>query len=266
MIRPAALFNKGRFARDFASLGRILAVACGNSRITREDLNDAELSHLEELENESDEMDKQVDEQKARWAQRQREKRARDKKMSPNVTVTPKCHGDSHDVTQCHGDIGDSHDVTILPTYLPTNHTLSNESVNTRSRGDVPDFKTVITVATSMMGVEESFARWWYQEMVARDWTTSKGGVIDNRNWRAQLKAWHNRATPQELAEINGKIAKAEAAKPKEIKAEDWVLCAERCANYSGLRCSGGCIMPPNLRPNPIPPEECQYFKGVNNG
>jgi hypothetical protein len=267
MIRPAALYNKGRYSRDFTSLGRIVAVACGNLRISREDLTDDELTHLEELENESDEMDKQVEEQKARWAERQRNKRARDKEASQNVTDVTQCHGDilmSRNVTvtsECHGDC---HDVTILPTNLPTNQTLSKESVGntrTRTRGDVPDLKTVVTIATTMMGVPEAFARWWFNEMEARDWTTTQGSRIDLRNWRAQLKAWHNKATPQELAQINSTAIKN---KPIEVTPDDWILCAERCEHYRlGYACAAGCKIPPVKCKHPHPPEECPHFKEI---
>lgn len=68
MIRPAALYNKARFSRDFASLGRVAAVLCGNAHITRDQLTDAELSSLEEIENENEEMDKVTEKERKRKA------------------------------------------------------------------------------------------------------------------------------------------------------------------------------------------------------
>ena len=109
------------------------------------------------------------------------------------------------------------------------------------------------------MGVPEAFARWWYREMTARDWTNTDGSPIGNRNWRPTLKAWFNRATPEELAEVKRQAE----VKPKvaTYKPEDWLLCAERCAAFASGRCTAGKIVPPQCRPRPIPPEECDKFR-----
>jgi hypothetical protein len=108
------------------------------------------------------------------------------------------------------------------------------------------------------MGVPEAFARWWYREMMARDWTNTDGSPISNRNWRPTLKAWFNRATPEELAEVK----RQQEVKPKVVsyKPEDWLLCAERCDAFAAGRCTFGKIVPPQFRPHPIPPEECDKF------
>lgn len=68
MVRPVSLYNKARFSRDFEALGRVIAVLCGNAHITRFELTDSELSSLEELENENDEMDKAMAKEQERKA------------------------------------------------------------------------------------------------------------------------------------------------------------------------------------------------------
>jgi hypothetical protein len=46
-------------------------------------------------------------------------------------------------------------------------------------------------------------------------------------------------------------------------KGLDWRLCEERCARFSGGRCSAGLSVPPDSGPWPLPPEECErYLKG----
>lgn len=51
--------------------------------------------------------------------------------------------------------------------------------------------------------------------------------------------------------------------KPLEIKATDWQLCAERCSMWNAGKCDAGCKIPPQLRPIPLPPEECVKFKAL---
>ena len=128
-------------------------------------------------------------------------------------------------------------------------------------RHDVPTLKTVVDAATSVMNVSEGYARWWYAEMEARDWTTSDGMRISTRNWRPQLKSWWNRAKPEERDEADRLMRKREAAKPKAYAPKDWALCEEQCACYLGNgRCRCGHVVPPDQRPHRIPPTECQHF------
>ena len=130
-----------------------------------------------------------------------------------------------------------------------------------RTRGSVPDEGTVVETATAVMGVEAAFARWWYREMAARDWRNTNGTLVGNANWRPTLKAWRNRATADELAKIEAEARRAEASRPKAWRAEDWLLCAERCARFRGRKCQCGCSAPPDRLPRPIPPEECPHFE-----
>lgn len=125
MVRPAALYNKARFSRDIASLGRVVAVLCGNPRIRREDLTDDELSSLEEVENESEEMDKAVEAQRERWREKKRKART-----SPDVSGT---NGDTHvspDVPNL---------PTNQPTYQPTKNTIRSVPVQARARARTVD-------------------------------------------------------------------------------------------------------------------------------
>ena len=86
MIRPTALYNAARFTRDVNSIGRVLAVLCGNPRVRREDLTDAELTTLEIVENENEEMEKNLAKQREEQRERQRarrEERRRQKEQNP---------------------------------------------------------------------------------------------------------------------------------------------------------------------------------------
>lgn len=145
-------------------------------------------------------------------------------------------------------------------------HTRTREEVGNevRIRGDVPTLKQVVAVATAAMGVPSAYAKWWYKEQVARDWTTTSGGRIDHSNWRPSLKSWYNRATEKELAQIEAD-AKRERQKPRELTSEDWQLCAERCSNWGACGCGGGIKTPPQLSAAPHPPEECPKFLPLKN-
>jgi len=160
MIRPAALYNKARFSRDFASLGRVAAVLCGNVHITREELTDAELSALEEIENENDEMDKAAEERREKVAERQRSSRA-------SRDVTP-CHASSRDVTPCHASSRYVTDVTHLPTEQPTE--LPNNQPTNQTNTNRSDAVLMAKAATGTgrvklnpysMGGDEFFSMKW---------------------------------------------------------------------------------------------------------
>lgn len=127
-------------------------------------------------------------------------------------------------------------------------------------RPDVPDEATVIGVATSAMGVTEDFARWWFAEMTARDWTGTDGRRVDLRNWRPTLKAWYNRRRPDEVRDAE-QVATVARLAARKFKPEDWMLCAERCANFKDGACSRGVKTPPDKEQYPKPPEECKNFR-----
>lgn len=278
MVRPAALYNKARFSRDIASLGRVVAVLCGNPRISRNDLTDAELSSLEEIENENEEMDKATAKEARRKAEYRAAKLAGQNAQAkcPEMSQGQTAQAESPEMSQ--GQTARPHQTTIQPTNLPYNQptvqpTEHNNTVSVcvrapapapevrADRHDVPTLKTVVDAATSVMNVSEGYARWWYAEMEARDWTASDGMRISTRNWRPQLKSWWNRAKPEERDEADRLMRKREAAKPKTYAPKDWALCEEQCACYLGSgRCRCGHVVPPDQRPHRIPPTECQHF------
>lgn len=132
-------------------------------------------------------------------------------------------------------------------------------------RRRVPPLADVVAAAESAMGVPGWYAAWWYRNMAASGWTTTKGERVGDDNWRALLKAWHNRALEggREYERIRAEAEaaeKAEKAARRRYAAADWALCAERCAAFRDGRCAAGKVVPPQLRPHPVPPEECDGF------
>lgn len=263
MIKPASYWALHKHS-DPLTLGRVGVALAGRRDELNPPLNTTEALIVSMIEQDNKWHNERIDKQKEDWAKRQREKRARDKaKAEGKENIT-----DVTVMSRRHRDNGDNHDVTIPPS-LPSS-TLSNESeyiLRAREEGmrlkrrDVPDEKTVVTTATTVMGVNEAFAKWWYKEMVARDWTNTDGSMIGNHNWRPTLKAWFNRAKPEEIAAIETS-AKAVRRNQITVKAEDWELCAERCGHFKCGECRAGHTTPPQLRARPIPPEECMHFEG----
>lgn len=165
---------------------------------------------------------------------------------------------------------------SALPSVLPSVQISTGESVCVEAatpppapartcvredRRDVPTLAAVVNAAKSVMGVSEAYARWWYGEMEARDWTCSDGMRVSTRNWRPQLKAWWNRAKPEEREEAERALRKAAAERPRAWTAADWTLCAERCARCAGASCAAGIPEPPALnRTHPHPPENCPKY------
>ena len=52
----------------------------------------------------------------------------------------------------------------------------------------------------------------------------------------------------------------------KTYSLSEWVLCAERCANFRNGKCTCGENVPPACRAYPIPPEECRNFTKTEGG
>ena len=151
------------------------------------------------------------------------------------------------------------------PSYPNTPHTHSSGAgAGAYARGDIPSQQTVASVAESAMGVPRWYAEWWYAEMSARDWRNTNGTLVGNQNWRPTLKAWYNRAKPEELDRMREEHERrtreqqppADAGKP-----EYWILCRERCANCKGAGCAKGVKTPPDRQDPARPPEECPRFK-----
>ncbi len=120
MVRPTSLYNKARFSRDFASLGRVIAVMCGNRHIKRDELTSQELSSLEELENENDEMEKNM----AREAKRKADYRA--SKMSQGQNGHAECPKDKADETsRPHQSINQSINQSIYQSISTNNRSVT---------------------------------------------------------------------------------------------------------------------------------------------
>ena len=134
MIRPTALYNAARFTRDVNSIGRVLAVLCGNPRVRREDLTDAELTTLEIVENENEEMEKNLAKERERKALYRRKKPTKsetcenDEEMPENEelengtfcpeTIRPECPTDKTDGTarpECPTDKTDGTKKAVCP-------------------------------------------------------------------------------------------------------------------------------------------------------
>ncbi len=167
MVRPAALYNKARFSRDFTFLGRVVAVMCGNRNIKREELSDAELSALEEIENENDEMEKNLEKAKVAKAKYRAAKAAKAKngglapaaqgkegeicpQMSEGQTKTsednPACPQMSEGQTKTsednEGQEGLSSVVLPCPALSSPNNTNNTNNTTNTSTKDTKDNKT----------------------------------------------------------------------------------------------------------------------------
>jgi hypothetical protein len=301
MIKPESYWALHKHS-DPLTLGRVGVALAGRATELDPQLSPAEAALVAVIKQDGEWFDERIEKQRERWKERQSKSR-RDKSqaespkgknaisaisnnvtpnhaLSRNVTVTKRDnegvtpnHALSHEKCQCHD--------TSLPPSPPPSNTLSNESVCiTRApaqesdsaddgilpmqtpRVGIPTEKTVLAAVTAM-GVTEAFARWWYREMTARDWTNTNGSRITNLNWRPTLKAWYNRAKPEELAECGRQEAKRRET-TRHFAAEDWALCAERCARFRDGRCTAGAKVPPNCQKPPMPPEECKGFLVVS--
>ena len=125
MVRPAALYNKARFSRDFTFLGRVVAALCGNERIRLEDLTDAELSAYEELRNENDEMDKATAKEAKRKAEYRAAKLAAARKSQGQSDLREMSQGQIAQGEMSQGQIARPDQTNKQPTdrttVLPTN-------------------------------------------------------------------------------------------------------------------------------------------------
>lgn len=271
MIKPASYWALHKTA-DAETLGRVGLALAGREGDLTPPLSKAEQCLVSVIRKDSEWMDESIAVKKKKVADavkahRERKKAAEQEMQKAkdvnDVMITPI-------TTHYKGDVIKSNECNIpslLPSSLPTLHNnIESESISApaRTRGDIPDLKTVITTATSVMGVPEYYARWWYAEMMARDWTNSHGGMIGNRNWRSVLKSWHNKATPEEIARIEAEAKTAQGKATKEYTADDWELCRETCANCVNGKCKVGITTPPPCHPQrPHHPRECAKFKAL---
>lgn len=264
MIKPASYWALHKTA-DAETLGRIGLALAGREGELSPPLAHAEKLLVDVIRQDSEWMDESIAAKKKRVAEAVKRHREKKKAESASedvndVSITPITH--PRNITpECNAP-------SLLPPSVLPSSALSkdNECVAEppRTRGDIPELKTVVTVATTAMGVPEYYARWWYAEMMARDWTDTQGRMIGNRNWRSVLKSWYNRASEEEKAKIENEAKAAKKSAPH-IEPKDWVLCAERCENYRmGFKCAAGCKIPPPKAANPHPPEECSHYMAAD--
>jgi hypothetical protein len=282
LVKPDSIANLCATCPDSKWVGDVMRKLFGQDVA----LDFGQQQTYEVIKRDCDNFDQRLVDRRERDAKRKAEYRAK-KEQAENVPQCPTGHDGtqalSHDVPQDtppvprHTIPSQVTSYHVTPSQVTSRQAIDNNNVSvsvaaeppTRApapevradRHDVPTLKTVVDAATSVMNVSEGYARWWYAEMEARDWTTSDGMRISTRNWRPQLKSWWNRAKPEERDEADRLMRKREAAKPKTYAPKDWALCEEQCACYLGNgRCRCGHVVPPDQRPHRIPPTECQHF------
>lgn len=265
MIKPVSLWNFIHECdlSDAEYIGRVCIALTGKEvEFTR-----AERIQYAMIAKDNADMDERISVKKA--ADRER-KRAWREKESEKERGRTRTDADIVGQTVKDAEGADSASSSIHPSVRPSVRPEDNNvsvSIPRARKSNLPTESQVVSVAKSAMMVPEHYARWWYREMVGRGWANTDGSTVDGSNWRPTLKAWYKRATPAELAEAKDLVEKT--PKSRTTKAEDWTLCIERCANANQdprtgtCRCSRGCIVPPNLLPNPQPPEQCTGFKTI---
>ena len=265
MIKPVSLWNFLHECdlADAEYIGRVCLALTGKEV----EFSRAERIQYAMIAKDNADMDERISVKKA--ADRER-KRAWREKESEKERGRTRTDADIVGQTVKDAEGADSASSSIHPSVRPSVHPEDNNvsvSVPRARKSNLPTESQVVSVAKSAMMVPEHYARWWYREMVGRGWANTDGSTVDGSNWRPTLKAWYKRATPAELAEAKDLVEKT--PKSRTTKAEDWTLCIERCANANQdprtgtCRCSRGCIVPPNLLPNPQPPEQCTGFKTI---
>ena len=263
MIKPTYLWALCKTCQDSKWIGDICRFL-GGQDVTL-DFGQKQVADMVKMD--SDWMDERINwnREAARMRQaRAREKRAAEREASREIA----------EVTRDKRDDEASREITPLsrhPSVHPSIHP-SIENIESggesrapaRTRGDIPDYATVVNAATNMMGIPEWYATWWYGEMNARDWRKTTGGLVGHDNWRPYFKSWWNRATAEEQASIKAEMAaKRKTTEQRDYSARDWELCKERCANCGSNGCTAGIKTPPNATAHPRPPEECAKFKPI---
>lgn len=255
MIKPASLWAFIKTA-DEKTAGRVMLALAGREGELTPPLNPSEVCLVSVIKQDGVWMDENIEKRKQRVAQavkahRERKKAAAEKAEAEKVQSEVKAPIEPPPQPVQPTQPPPSDDVPYIPT--PQKAMIA----------EYPELKEVLAVTVSM-GVPEGYARWWYKQMVDSDWRTTKGLAVNRRNWRAQLKAWHNRATPDEIDKINREMAKTKG-KVVSVSVKDWELCAERCANcMNGISCVKGIKIPPTKDTPPKPPEECKGYTPQN--
>lgn len=263
-IYPKTLQDFLESCTDAESVGRV-CMAIGGHKV---DLNPLEKAFVEMIGKASDSMEDKMNE-------RREKERLRKARYRSGLSVTGSEDGDE----DAHASPAQSNPVPSCPAVsrgVPPSPAPDRQSdrqtdnqtdsvcvSTTHSRVETvgtPSEKVVVSVATSVMGVSEEYARWWYAEMVARDWKNTNGMSISNSNWRPVLKTWWNKRTAAEESAAS-ELSSKKRIEEKVYPPEAWTLCEERCANCDGSRCMAGVRVPPAHASPPYPPNDCGRFK-----
>ena len=262
MIYPTTLGNKAKTTRHPETLGRVLCVLCGNPHIKREDLTESELEALDELALALEQSEASRSKERERVAQYRRKKCG----TVPYSTVQ---YGTVRNDQTDRQSVSQSDKQTDSVCANAHAHTREDLPVDKVVEGEVrdptvPSLKEVVTAATTVMGIPEAYARWWYREMDACGWRTTSGMAVTRQNWRPLLATWHRRADGKELTEAQALQTRQEAGK-RTFTAADWKPCADRCGLFRNGVCTRGSIIPPEKCRDPFPPEQCPYFERKEN-
>jgi hypothetical protein len=194
MIQPASLWSLFKTCPNSRWVGDICRKLGGQEV----ELDFGQQQMLTQIKLDSEWMDERIDEQKARWAQRQRDKRERDKAAAELSKVT-QCHGDKRDNR-------DSHDVTIppfLPSSLPPSLNTTSKDVVVVESDDIngidekllypdPDTQRLYAaqVGVPLDYIDTFNAR--IQEMGFQYISRSGATVnINRRNWKSVLRKFY---------------------------------------------------------------------------
>lgn len=260
MIKPASYWALHKTA-DAKTLGRVALALAGREGELSPPLAYAEKLIVGIIRKDSEWMDENIAEKKRRVAEAVKAHRARKKAAADEKGVSGE------------NDVRGESITPITPVATPPPPTPPVDDVKPYEPIHAPhenlqsgevELKEVVNVAVHTMGVPEAYARWWFKQMEDSDWKTTKGLAVNRRNWRAQLKAWYNRATHDEIDKINREMAKSKKAVVR-VTVKDWELCKERCANCAnGISCVKGVKIPPTKDTPPKPPEECPHYYALN--
>lgn len=185
MIKPESLWSLFKTCADSKWVGDICR-ALGRQEV---DLDYGQKMMLATIRQDSEWMDERIDDQRSRWAERQRKSRASRK---------------SQDVTPCHGDIRDDGDVTIHPYIQPSIHP-ANISPDGESGVRASDGRprTVPTddEARSMakqIGVPIVYLPKFFAEMQNHGWGyVNRGGemvTLNRRNFKTILRSFYDQS------------------------------------------------------------------------
>ena len=174
--------------------------------------------------------------------------------------VTP-CHPTPDTVsppplTECHP----THD-TVSPKRYIKDSLKDSVCDGTLTQGE--NALCVQTVQGLAGEVPEGYVRWRFDELGLTGWTLADGRKVTREAFAAHVLAWWRNERDR------GRWLKAEKAArlAASLTADDWLLCAERCARYGDCGCCAGEKIPPDkCAEHPCPPEECRSYLAKKGG